>query len=65
MANWQKETADKAEGSLRSNPFEGFEAYTTAPVETVSDSPATEQAEADRGPRNFKGSVPSDSYKTV
>jgi len=55
----------KPEGALKSNPFAGFEAYTTAPAQNVTDSPAEEQAEGDKGPRNFSGSVPTDAYKTA
>lgn len=46
--NYQKESTPR-EGALKSNPFEGFEAYQTAPVQGGLESDAKE--EADEGPR--------------
>lgn len=64
--DWQKVAADKAEGSMKSNPFAGFEAYANAPYAAPEKSEAVEEGEeAATAPRNFAGgSVPTDNYET-
>ena len=46
--NYQKEPTPR-EGATRSNPFAGFEAYQTAPLQAGLESDAVE--ERDEGPR--------------
>jgi len=61
--DWRTTPADKAEGALKSNPFEGFEAYANP---TVAPPAEDEAAEGDEGPRGFSGgSVPTDNYETA
>jgi hypothetical protein len=50
--NYQTE-ATKEDGALKSNPFAGFEAYSTAPLQAGLES--DEAAEGDNGPSAQKG----------
>ncbi|MFA6270831.1 MAG: hypothetical protein WC657_06530, partial [Candidatus Paceibacterota bacterium] len=64
--DWRTTPANKREGALKSNPFAGFAAYETAPAQTPAKSDAVKEGEeAATAPRNFGGSVASDSYDTA
>jgi hypothetical protein len=63
--DWRTVTADKPEGALRSNPFEGFEAYAMPPVENLRETPAEEKEEGDIGPRGGDVSGDTNTYNTV
>ena len=66
MTDWRQVPADKAQGSLKSNQFEGFEAYSNAPVQDLNSSPADIKAEGDEAYRGYSaGSVPTDNYEDV
>lgn len=60
--DWRTTPADQPNGALKSNPFEGFEAYANPTVPP----PAEEGDDGDEGPRGFSGgSVPTDNYETA
>lgn len=55
----------RAEGATKSNPWAGFEAYSTAPAQNVVDTPAEDRAEGDKGPRGGGVSGDTSTYETA